>query len=155
GSKKFDHSLQAMALRTKTIYGVKEPEFPPAITRVYLDVEGDNERGFYYLIGLLVSDGVTQSYIYFWADSPAQGGDIWEKFLSHMQNLENYALLHYGSYEKDFLTQMKALHGCDNELFSRLISNTFNVLAAIYSGIYFPVHSNGLKSIAGFLGSRW
>src|SRR5262249_29183480 len=69
--------------------------------------------------------------------------------------LESYALLHYGSYEKNFLTQMNALHGCSDGLLSRLMSNAFNVLSAIYSGIYFPVHSNSLKSIAGSLGSRW
>jgi predicted RecB family nuclease len=154
-SKKFDHSLQAMALRTKKIYVVKEPEFQAADSRVYLDVEGDTDKGFYYLIGLLIRDRDTQTYIHFWADSKAQEGEIWKQFLNYMRSFENFTLFYYGNYEKKFLLEMKKLYDCDEELFNRLILSSFNVVSAIFSGIYFPVHSNSLKSIATFLGYRW
>src|SRR5207244_237310 len=34
-------------------------------------------------------------------------------------------------------------------------SRSCNVLAAIYSHIYFPTRSNGLKDIGAFLGASW
>ena len=154
--KKVDHSLQALSLRTKTIYVIKEPQLPACNVRVYLDIEGDPDREFYYLIGLLVCDGNTQEeYIYFWADTKNEEQCIWQAFLNYLSNLNNFCILHYGNYEKLFIRQMKRLYGCDAQLFEKLTSSAFNVLSSISAGIYFPVYSNSLKSIATHLGFKW
>jgi len=123
---------------------------------VYLDIEGDPDREFYYLIGLLVCDGNTQEeYIYFWADTKNEEQCIWQAFLNYLSNLNNFCILHYGNYEKLFIRQMKRLYGCDVQLFEKLTSSAFNVLSSISAGIYFPVYSNSLKSIATHLGFKW
>lgn len=54
---KHHHSLNALAIRTQTIYIAGKPELPYATTRVYLDVEGIPDENFYYLIGLVIDDG--------------------------------------------------------------------------------------------------
>ncbi len=38
---------------------------------------------------------------------------------------------------------------------SRMIANSHNLLSSIYSHFYFPVYSNSLKDVAGYLGYRW
>src|SRR5262245_52709043 len=67
---------------------------------------------------------------------------------------ENYALIHYGSYETSFLKRMKKAFG-HNPVFIKLLSRTVNLLSVIHAYIYFPLHSNGLKSIGRYLGCSW
>src|SRR5436305_3999627 len=41
------------------------------------------------------------------------------------------------------------------ELGERLLPCLVNVLSIVYSHVYFPTYSNGLKEIGKFLGFRW
>jgi predicted RecB family nuclease len=50
--------------------------------RVYLDVEGNPEEGFDYLVGLLVVAGDQEQRYSFWADTRDQEDEIFEQFLS-------------------------------------------------------------------------
>src|SRR5262249_17814199 len=49
----------------------------------------------------------------------------------------------------------EARHGGDPGLIAKVKSRSMNVLSLIYSRVYFPVHANDLKSVAGCLGFRW
>jgi predicted RecB family nuclease len=40
------HALQALAIRERKVHVLGTPELPTTHTRVYLDIEGDPERGF-------------------------------------------------------------------------------------------------------------
>jgi predicted RecB family nuclease len=51
-----DHALHALAIRDRTIDVLGAPKLPSAPVCMYLDVEGDPEEGFAYLIGLVVCD---------------------------------------------------------------------------------------------------
>lgn len=152
---KHHHSLNALAIRTQTIYISGNPVLPSAATRVYLDVEGIPDENFYYLIGLVIDDGENASSHSFWANDKSGEEIIWDSFLEKMGALKDFVLFHYGSYETKFLKQMGAQYRGSNELLEKIISHSFNVLSAIYGKIYFPSYCNDLKSIASFLGFKW
>lgn len=152
---KHHHSLNALAIRTQTIYIAGKPELPAATTWVYLDVEGIPDENFYYLIGLVIDDGKSVSSYSFWANDKSEERIIWSLFLEKMGAVKDFALFHYGSYEAKFLKQMGAQYGGNKELLDQIKLHSFNVLSAIYGHIYFPTYSNGLKSIASFLGFKW
>jgi len=149
------HSLNALAIRTQTIYISGKPVLPSAATRVYLDVEGIPDENFYYLIGLVIDDGKNVSSHSLWANDKSKEKIIWGSFLEKMEALKDFVLFHYGSYETKFLKQMDAQYGDSSELLEKIKSCSFNVLSAIYGHIYFPTYSNDLKSIASFLGFKW
>jgi predicted RecB family nuclease len=154
-AKKHDHSLQALAIRENTVYVAKKPELPNSKAVLFLDVEGLPEEGSYYLIGLTFVEGESRRHLSFWADDEAEEATIWTSFLTAVGPVEDFVLLHYGSYEAKFLDRMEARHGGDPGLIAKLKSRSMNVLSLIYSRVYFPVHANDLKSVAGCLGFRW
>src|SRR5262249_28039974 len=53
-TQKHCHALNAMAIRSQTIYVHDRPTLPTAKTRLYLDIEGKTEKSSYYLIGILI-----------------------------------------------------------------------------------------------------
>jgi predicted RecB family nuclease len=154
-AKKHDRSLQALAIRENTIYVAQRPELPDTKVRLYLDVEGMPDNGFYYLIGLTVVEGESRRRLNFWADGETDEASIWAAFLAAMLPLGDFVLLHYGGYESKFLKEMAGRHGGDAGLLARIKSSSINVLSLIYSRVYFPVCSNDLKSVVGCLGFRW
>jgi predicted RecB family nuclease len=156
-ARRHDHALQALAIRETKVYVLDSPAIPQGGVAVYLDVEGIPDRGFEYLIGLLaVKDGVCTEYS-FWADDPGQERAIWADCLRVLEAFGDYTLYHYGGYESRFLDRMKrsAASGEDAAAIERIQARSCNVLAAIYSHVYFPTWSNGLKDVGSFLGARW
>jgi len=154
--KRHSQQLQAMAIRDKTTYIRKRPDVPAAATRVYLDVEGIPDTGLFYLIGLLVVKDGGQVRHQFWADNELDQKAMWQDFLSVLTKLDDYTVVHFGRYERDFVREMFQRYGgnesvCEEGLLSRL----FDVHAAIRTNVFFPVYSNSLKEIASFLGFQW
>ena len=47
-------ALQALAIRDQKIYVYGTPQLPVCATRIYFDLEGDPERQFVYLLGMVV-----------------------------------------------------------------------------------------------------
>ena len=154
--KRHSQQLQAMAIRDKTIYVRKRPDMPAASTRVYLDVEGIPDTGLFYLIGLLVVKDGGQVRHQFWADSELDQQTIWHDFLSVLAKLDDYSVVHFGRYEKDFVKEMfQRYGGSDGVSEEGLLCRLFDVHVAIRTNLFFPVYSNGLKEIATFLGFQW
>src|SRR5712692_10747295 len=155
--RKHEHALQALAIRKNQIHVVGAVTMKETGTPVYLDVEGDPDRDFYYCIGLRFEAGgaiVQRSY---WADSPADEGTMWADCLCALGTIEAPRLVHYGSYETTFLRQMKKRYPNHERTAWRdqLIASAVNLLSTIYSRLYFPTYSNGLKDVARYLGFRW
>src|SRR4051812_17193506 len=69
---KYSHSLKALAIRDDKIYVVEKPQVPQSGTRIFLDVEGVPDQDFYYLIGLLVTEGDETKAFAFWADNHSE-----------------------------------------------------------------------------------
>jgi len=154
--KRHSQQLQAMAIRDKTTYVRKRPEMPAAATKVYLDVEGIPDTGLFYLIGVVVVKGSEQSGIQFWADTESDQEAMWRDFMAVLEGLDEYVVVHFGRYEKDFVREMFQRYGGAGGLSEELLlSRLFDVHGAIRTNVDFPVFSNGLKQIGSFLGVKW
>lgn len=155
--EKYHHSLKALAIREQKIHIVGGPPLNVEGTPVYLDVEGIPDRGFHYLIGVRVAVAQKVTQYSFWADSANDERNIWNDFLNLLSEIDSPVLIHYGSYETNFLRQMCQRHGGPPEgsVAAKALAKPMNLLSAIYARIYFPTHSNGLKERAKFLGFEW
>ena len=147
-------ALQALAIREKKIYVLGAPELPSCSTRIYFDIESDSERRFAYLLGMIIERNGAEDRRSFWVDREIDALELFEKFIDVLNPLEDYCLFSYGAYEAAFLRRMIKESG-RQELAETILTRWVNVLAIIYSHVYFPTYSNGLKDIGRYLGFRW
>jgi predicted RecB family nuclease len=146
-------ALQALAIREGKTFILAKPTVPSPTTRVYLDLEGDADASFVYLAGVLVvENGVEQRYS-FWADGPADQEQLLRQLLEIVDG-KDYAIFHFGSYERRFLKRMRRTARRKTPV-DRLLANCVDILSVIRSNVYFPVYSNGLKEIGKHLGCVW
>jgi predicted RecB family nuclease len=155
--EKYHHSLKALAIREKKIHIVGSPELKIEGTPVYLDVEGLPDRDFYYLIGLRIGHGESVVQHSLWADTVADEGKIWREFLAILETVEKPVVIHYGSYDTQFLERMEERYGVSAQrgLACLQVQTTVNILSVLLAQVYFPTYSNGLKDVAGWLGFAW
>ena len=152
---KHHHSLQALAIRTDTIYVAQKPGLSRRTPSVFLDIEGVPDRQFYYLIGLRICDGKDHRKLSFWADGQDDEKTIWESLLGAIEEIDDFVLFHYGSYDSKAIGHLHKRYGGSETLVKRLASFSTNVLSLVYGHVYFPTYSNDLKSIASCLGFSW
>ena len=155
--EKYHHSLKALAIREKKIHIVGSPELKIEGTPVYLDFEGLPDRDFYYLIGLRIGNGDSAVQHSLWADTVEDEGKIWGEFLAILETIEKPVLIHYGSYETNFLKTMSERQGApfEGSTVATMMDCAINLVSVMFAQIYFPTYSNGLKEIAGWLGVQW
>jgi predicted RecB family nuclease len=155
-NEKYHQSLKALAIRERKIHVVGKPELNIEGTPVYLDVEGLPEEEFYFLIGIRIPTNSGFVHRSFWADNNKNEKKIWNSFLGLLASIHNPTLIHYGSFETNFLKRMITRYGgpSDDGL-NKAIKNSVNLLSVIYARIYFPTYSNGLKDLAEFIGFKW
>ena len=84
------HALQALAVRDKRVYLFGTPQLPEAPVHIYLDIEGNPDEGFDYLIGMIVVEGGKEQHFSFWADSRDQEDWIFEQFLGTVARYQNF-----------------------------------------------------------------
>jgi predicted RecB family nuclease len=147
-------ALQALAIREKKthVYGV--PDLPRKPVQVFFDAEGNADGSFAYLLGVLIAEGGSLRPYAFWAEGPDQEEQMFNSFLDLLAEYEDFALFHYGSYEKAILRRMRGSVR-RKKLVDRVTGNAVNVLSEIHAKVYFPTYSNGLKDIGLHLGSTW
>jgi predicted RecB family nuclease len=148
------HALQALAVRDKRIYFFGTPEMPDASTKIYLDVEGLPDEGFVYLIGMTVVRGEVESHYCFWADTKDQEREIFQQFLAQVSQFEDFRVYCYGAYDRAFLKRMRNAASRKKSA-DRVLDALLNVLSVVYTHVYFPCHSNGLKDVSRCLGFTW
>jgi predicted RecB family nuclease len=153
-SNKRYHALQALAIRDKRIYVFGTPELPSKPVRIYLDMEGDPDEGYVYLIGMIVVQGESETRKSFWADGKDQEGRIFQEFLAEVGKYEEFLVFCYGGYERSFLQRMRKQAERKAPV-DRVLKALVNTLSVIYSHVYFPTYSNGLKDIGGYLNCSW
>jgi len=147
-------ALQAMAIRDKKIYVFGTPHLPVSSTRIFVDLEGDPEEKFTYLLGVIIDDGGIEKQYNFWANNKHEERLIFQQFMHVIAPYHQFNVFYYGSYEAAFLKRMRK-QSTRKTLVDKVISNSFNILSAVYSHIYFPTYSNGLKDIGTYLGCTW
>jgi predicted RecB family nuclease len=157
GQPKHDHALKALAIRKNQVHLLGKVAWDNPGTLVYIDVEGDPDRHFYYCVGLRFEESgmlVKRSY---WADNPSDEGKMWAECVDTLKCIRAARLVHYGSYETSFFRQMRTRYPdvLESDLLDPLIGSTVNLVSVIYGGVYFPTYSNSLKEIAQHLGFRW
>jgi predicted RecB family nuclease len=155
---KHEPALKALAIRKRRIHVVGTPNFSVPKGAVYLDVEGVPDRDFYYLVGLRWRDADKDIQRSFWADTASEEHEMWLSCLLALKLLNAPYLIHYGSYETQFLKRMKERYARgpeDGAFIDQLISSSFNLLSLTYAQIYFPTYTNGLKDVARYLGFEW
>jgi predicted RecB family nuclease len=148
------HALQAMAVRDSKVYVFGTPQLRASPVRLHLDIEGDPEEGYIYLIGLVVVQDESETHHSFWADSKEQELQIFEQFLAEVSRYENFLVFCYGGYERAFLKRMKNVAKC-KEAVDRVLDAVVNTLSLVYAHVYFPCYSNGLKDVGSYLGCHW
>jgi predicted RecB family nuclease len=146
-------ALQALAIRDSKTYVMGKPEVPDRPARIYLDLEGGTNAAGVYLLGALVVRGDAVRMHSFWADDHAQEEELLRQLLGVVGG-EDFALFHFGGYERAFLRRMRRQARRKGPV-DRLLANAVDVLSLIRSNVYFPVHANGLKEIARHLGFAW
>ena len=149
-------ALQALALRENKIYINGSPNLKKSALSIYLDIEGLPDDDLYYLIGVLIDDGLTQQMHSFWADSKDEQGHVITQLVQLLIQYTNYTLYHFGNYENKALKALKTL--VPDELrqpLEEIQRRAVNVLSTVHASVYVPTLSNTLKNIAGFLGFHW
>jgi predicted RecB family nuclease len=149
-------ALQALALRENKIYINGSPNLKKSALSIYLDIEGVPDDDLYYLIGVLIDDGVTQQMHSFWADSKDEQGRVIAQLVQLLTQYTNYTLYHFGNYEIKALRALKTLVPDDlRQPLEEIQRRAVNVLTTVHAAVYVPTLSNTLKNIAGFLGFHW
>lgn len=144
--------LQALAIRTKKTYIQKLPKFERKSVELFLDIEGVPEEGFFYLLGILISENDQQVYRSFWSDTPDDEEASWQEAIELLESYSESPIYHYGSYETAAFDVMSKRFNTNVEnLKKRLV----NVNTHIFGKIYFPTYSNGLKELSQALGMQW
>ncbi len=155
--EKYHHSLRALAIREQKIHIVGSPELKIEGTPVFLDVEGLPDRDFYYLIGIRVTTAQRVIQHSLWANTVNEEKKIWTDFLDILSEIDTPVLVHYGSFETNFLKRMCDRYGelPEGSALANVVESSLNLVSVVFAQIYFPTSSNRLKEIAGYLGFTW
>jgi len=149
-------ALQALAIRENTVYIHGTPELPECKSRVYLDIEGLPDRGFYYLIGALIVTEERETFHSFWADTESDQAAIFLQFAEAISQLPDLRVFHFGDYDAAAMKRVAAgLPDGAQQQFDAILQRSVNVLSLIYPHVYFPTFSNSLKDLGRHLGCDW
>jgi hypothetical protein len=91
-------------------------------------------------------------YYPFWGDTTSDEEQAWQNFIDKVKEYPHVPIYHYGNYELRAINALSKRYGIEVEgLKNRLV----NVNSQIFGRVYFPVFSNSLKEIGGFIGATW
>lgn len=148
--------LQALAIREQRIYVHETPKLPTSKVEIYFDIEGIPDEEFQYLIGLLVKENNQVKHHFFWSNCKDEELTTFRNFLSLLDQYDAFTLFHYGTYETNYLKKMnKNISKNEQEKMGRILRSCCNILSFLYSNIYFPTYTNGLKDIGKAIGFSW
>ncbi len=155
-AKPHHFALQALAILENTIYIHGTPELPECKSRVYLDIEGLPDRGFYYLIGALIVTEERETFHSFWADTESDQSTIFLQFAEAVSELPDLCVFHFGDYDAAAIKRVAAgLPDGAQQQFNTILQRSVNVLSLIYPHVYFPTFSNSMKDLGTHLGCDW
>src|SRR5262249_40937427 len=79
---------------------------------------------------------------------------IFEQFLASVAGYQEFLVFSYGAYERAFLKRLRK-RAKRKAPVDRVLKALVNTLSLIYSHVYFPTYSNGLKDVGALLGCSW
>ncbi len=147
-------SLQALAIREQKVYLYDRIDLPNVTTKVFIDMEGNSDGSFVYLIGVLVVEkGQCKKYS-LWADDFDNEREIFNECMKILSGLDDFHIFYFGKYESRVFKRM--LRDNSSTKLKNFLMNKFtNILTVIYSNLYFPTYSNGLKDVGKYLSCSW
>ena len=148
-------ALKALALREKKVFVYGIPSLLSSKNQIYLDIEGDQDDTFRYLIGIVIITPDGKQQYSFWANNNNEEEIILNQFLNVFSKYKTFTVYHYGSYEVKFLKYVKKIYPKYDKAINKILKSCVNILSVIYANIYFPTYSNGLKDIANYLNFQW
>lgn len=152
----FSPELKALSIREQKIHVHQIPDLPATPTEIYFDIEGIPDESFYYLIGLIIINDGKEKEQYFWADNKEDQAAIFADFFQTISQYKEYTLFHYGSYEMTALKRMsKEVADEDSHKVFTALGSCCNLLSILYSNVYLPTYTNGLKEVGAYLGFNW
>ncbi|MEA3249790.1 MAG: TM0106 family RecB-like putative nuclease [Patescibacteria group bacterium] len=144
--------LQAKALIEKTHYFRKDINLPEAKMDIFFDIEGDPLRSFEYLFGFWVRDEYGERYVHQMAEVPGGEEKMWKEFLGWADSLpDDYAVYHFGTYEKTRLNSMEARYGGSDAL-ERFRGRMIDLNEIVKDRVTFPLYFYGIKDIGNYIG---
>lgn len=149
--------IQAGSLINNKIIRLSDPVIPNAKTKIYFDIEGDPLLGVQYLFGfLIVKPNQKPFFKYFISERPESEGGMWSDFLDWLkkENLKDFKIYHYHSYEKTYLNKLKSKYGGSHQL-DDFIENLVDLSPIIIKSFIFPIYFYSIKDIAKHLSFKW
>jgi len=150
----YSPALRALAIKEKKVYVYDEINLPIAKTKIFIDMEGDLDSSFVYLIGVLVVQDDKEKMYSLWANNPSNEQEIFTKLIAILnEHLDGY-VFYFGKYESKVFKRLLKLN-TSNEIENLILNKSIDILDAIYTNLYFPTYSNELKEIGKYLGCSW
>ena len=94
-------ALQALAIREKKVHVYGTPDIPRKPVQVFLDAEGSRGRRLRLPAGRPRRRGRKPEDALLLGGWPDQEAEAFDAFLDLLDGREDFALFHYGSYEKE------------------------------------------------------
>ena len=135
--------LQALAIRTGKVHVEHLPELPRGPVELFVDLEGVPDRDEYYLAGLLVCRGEEAEYEPSGRTTRQERprcGRPWSRGWRRSPTPRSTTT---AATRRRHSPRWRRRHGKGKDLVKRLV----NVASSVYGKVYFPVRSNGLKSL--------
>ena len=146
---------QAQALKDFSVI-VREPVLLPSSgLEIHFDIESDPPNDVDYLYGFLIRRPEGDEYVPFIAETLAQEGEMWKKFLAWIETLPtDYSVYHFAAYEPTRLSVLEKRYGGSPQL-DAFRTHLVDLKEITTHAITFPLYFYGLKYIAKFLGYAW
>ncbi len=151
--------LRAQSLIDNKVIIGKVPDWSDGKLEIFFDMEAtqpDDELGIseqvIYLHGMLV-DG---KFVDFTADSLADEGKAFKKFLNYFKGKSNFVVYHFHHFEKTAFKKLCDKYGCPAKLKEAILDSMVDISKPFTSAqIVLPTYGNSLKDIAPYLGFKW
>jgi len=159
-ARKFSNSAQALVSGSHICIGTCV--FPSKPTEIFLDLEGTGEQigdeeliAIDYLIGVVIREANREEYLPFIADSLDGEGEMFQRFVNWLLEMNDFIIYHWHHYERTHLERLANRYGLPDEAREKLLGNLRDLHRDSISCFAFPTYSNGLKDIAKYMGYRW
>jgi len=144
--------LQARALVDKTHLFRKRVSLPAPDLELFFDIESDPLRAVDYLFGFLVRKAGEEHYEYQLAESPDDVEKMWREFLDWIAQLpDDYAVYHFGTFEKARLAALEGRFGGSDDL-PHFRERLIDLNEIVKNKVTLPLYFYGIKDIGRYIG---
>lgn len=138
---------------------IQRQNLPNPALKIFFDFEDDPTQDLIYLTGLLFEPlRNDKQYHYIFEPDEAREPTLWAGLQAVFASIakEDYAVFHYGSYEKGKLTQLEQKYGVTEKGALELFRNRMvDLHTAVEQIVALPTRNYSLKTVSRFIGFRY